>query len=87
MRFFLPHDLHADFGVAVPLSYRSPDNARRSPRFLFTLSSAFRLCPERGNARSLQRAAEVKENIQQTLDRFLRDSASSAFAQVDKDAR
>ncbi len=53
VRFFLPDDLHVDFGVAVPLSYRSPDNARRSPRFLFTLSSAFRLCPERGNARCL----------------------------------
>lgn len=48
VRFFLPHDLRADFGVAVPLSYRAPDNQRRSPRFLFTLSSAFRLCPERG---------------------------------------
>jgi hemolysin activation/secretion protein len=48
VRFFLPQDLTADFGVAVPLSYRAPDNERRSPRFLFTLSSAFRLCPERG---------------------------------------
>lgn len=48
VRFFLPEDLQADFGVAVPLSYRAPDNERRSPRFLFTLSSAFRLCPERG---------------------------------------
>ncbi|MGY0572733.1 ShlB/FhaC/HecB family hemolysin secretion/activation protein [Bradyrhizobium sp. RDM12] len=48
VRFFLPHDFQADFGIAVPLSYRSPDNERRSPRFLFTLSSAFRLCPERG---------------------------------------
>jgi hemolysin activation/secretion protein len=48
VRFFLSHDLQADFGVAVPLSYRAPDNERRSPRFLFTLSSAFRLCPERG---------------------------------------
>jgi hemolysin activation/secretion protein len=50
MRFFLPNDLQADFGVAVPLSYRAPDNSRRSPRFLFTLSSALRLCPERGRA-------------------------------------
>ena len=49
-RFFLWDDLQADFGVAVPLSYRAPDNTRRSPRFLFTLSSAFRLCPERGKA-------------------------------------
>lgn len=48
VRFFLPQDFQADFGVAVPLSYRAPDNERRSPRFLFTLSSAFRLCPERG---------------------------------------
>lgn len=48
VRFFLPHDLQADFGMAVPLSYRAPDNDRRSPRFLFTVSSAFRLCPERG---------------------------------------
>lgn len=47
VRFFLPDDFQADLGVAVPLSYRAPDNERRSPRFLFTLSSAFRLCPER----------------------------------------
>ncbi|MDA9478600.1 heme utilization protein [Bradyrhizobium sp. CCBAU 65884] len=50
VRFFLPEDIHADLGVAVPLSYRAPDNERRSPRFLFTLSSAFRLCPERGKS-------------------------------------
>jgi hypothetical protein len=48
VRFFLPQDFQTDFGVAVSLSYRSPDNKRRSPRFLFTLSSAFRLCPEGG---------------------------------------
>lgn len=53
VRFFLPHDLQADLGVAVPLSYRAPDNERRSPRFLFTLSSAFRVCPERGRAHCL----------------------------------
>lgn len=46
-RFFLWDDLQADLALAVPLSYRAPDNERRSPRFLFTLSSAFRLCPER----------------------------------------
>lgn len=50
VRFFLPNDLQADLGVAVPLSYRAPDNARRSPRLLLTLSSAFRLCPERGKS-------------------------------------
>ncbi|QDP21209.1 ShlB/FhaC/HecB family hemolysin secretion/activation protein [Bradyrhizobium cosmicum] len=48
VRFFLPDELQLGLGVAVPLSYRAPDNERRSPRFLFTLSSAFRLCPERG---------------------------------------
>lgn len=47
VRFFLPDDFQADLGVAVPLSYRASDNERRSARFLFTLSSAFRLCPER----------------------------------------
>lgn len=50
IRVFLPNDLQADFGVAAPLGYRAPDNSRRSPRFLFTLSSALRLCPERGRA-------------------------------------
>ena len=53
VRFFLWDDVQADFGAAVPLSYRAPDNERRSPRFLFTLSSAFRLCPERGRASCL----------------------------------
>ncbi|MGY4350290.1 hemolysin activation/secretion protein [Bradyrhizobium sp. GM7.3] len=48
VRFFLPDDFQADLGVAVPLSYRAPDNERRSPLFLFTLSSALRLCSERG---------------------------------------
>ncbi|WP_456745409.1 ShlB/FhaC/HecB family hemolysin secretion/activation protein [Bradyrhizobium sp. USDA 4354] len=50
VRFFLPYDLQADLGVAVPLSYRAPDNERRNPRLLLTLSSAFRVCPERGKA-------------------------------------
>ncbi len=53
VRLFLWDDVQADFGVAVPLSYRAPDNERRSARFLFTLSSAFRLCPERGKANCL----------------------------------
>ncbi|MCP3464891.1 ShlB/FhaC/HecB family hemolysin secretion/activation protein [Bradyrhizobium sp. CCGUVB23] len=50
IRLFLWDDLRADLAVAVPLSYRAPDNERRNARFLFTLSSAFRLCPERGKA-------------------------------------
>lgn len=47
IRLFFDGDLRADIGVGVPLSYRSPDNSSRSARFLFTLSNAFRLCPER----------------------------------------
>ncbi|MBR0712947.1 ShlB/FhaC/HecB family hemolysin secretion/activation protein [Bradyrhizobium liaoningense] len=53
VRLFLRDDLQADFGVAFPLSYRAPDNERRNPRFLFTLSSALRLYPERGKGHCL----------------------------------
>jgi hemolysin activation/secretion protein len=48
MRFFLWDGLQADLGVAFPLSYRALDNSTRSARLLFSLSSALRLCPERG---------------------------------------
>jgi hemolysin activation/secretion protein len=48
VRFFLWNDLLADIGVAVPLSYRAPDNQARSARLLFSLSSALKLCPARG---------------------------------------
>jgi hemolysin activation/secretion protein len=53
VRFFLRDDLRADIGVAFPLSYRSPDNELRSPRLLFSISNALKLCPERGQARCL----------------------------------
>lgn len=53
VRFFLSDDLRADIAVAVPLSYRAPDNTTRSARVLFSLSNAFRLCPERAQARCL----------------------------------
>ena len=46
VRFFLRDDLRADIGVAFPLSYRAPDNERRSARLLFSLSKALKLCPE-----------------------------------------
>jgi hemolysin activation/secretion protein len=46
VRFFLSSDLQADIAVAFPLSYRAPDNSSRSARLLFSLSSAFRACPE-----------------------------------------
>jgi hemolysin activation/secretion protein len=53
VRLFLGGDLRADLAVAFPLSYRAPDNSSRSARLLFSLSSAFRLCPERAQARCL----------------------------------
>ena len=40
-------DLQADIAVAFPLSYRAPDNSSRSARLLFSLSNAFKLCPQR----------------------------------------
>jgi hemolysin activation/secretion protein len=53
VRLFLGGDLRADIGVAVPLSYRAPDNSSRSARLLFTLSNSFKLCPERAQANCL----------------------------------
>jgi len=53
LRVFLRDDLRADIGVAFPLSYRAPDNERRSARLLFSLSSALKLYPERSPARCL----------------------------------
>jgi hemolysin activation/secretion protein len=51
VRLFLGGDLQADLGVAIPLGYRAFDNWERHPRFLFTLSNALKLCPERAGAR------------------------------------
>jgi len=53
VRFFLGGDLRADIAVAFPLSYRAPDNSSRSARLLFSLSNAFKLCPERAQTRCL----------------------------------
>jgi hemolysin activation/secretion protein len=53
IRFFLWDDLQADIGVAFPLTYSAPDNQRRRARLLFSLSNALKLCPERGQGRSL----------------------------------
>jgi hemolysin activation/secretion protein len=53
VRLFMWDDLRADIGVAFPLSYRAPDNERRSARLLFSLSNTLKLCPERGQARCL----------------------------------
>jgi hemolysin secretion/activation protein ShlB/FhaC/HecB len=46
-------DWQADIGVAAPLSYRAPDNSSRRARLLFSLSSAFKLCPVRPQTRCL----------------------------------
>jgi hemolysin activation/secretion protein len=53
IRLFLFDDLQADIGVAVPLSYRAPDNSSRTARFLFSFSSALKLCPVRPQTRCL----------------------------------
>jgi hemolysin activation/secretion protein len=53
VRFYLGGDLQADIAVAFPLSYRAPDNTSRSARLLFSLSNAFKLCPERALTRCL----------------------------------
>jgi hypothetical protein len=53
VRMFLWDDWQADIGVAVPMSYRAPDNSSRSARLLFSLSSAFKLCPARATTRCL----------------------------------
>ena len=49
IRFFLANNLQADLGVAVPLSYRAPDNPGRDVRVLFSLTSALELCPSRAS--------------------------------------
>jgi hemolysin activation/secretion protein len=46
VRLDLGGELQAGIAVAVPLSYRAPDNETRSARLLFSLSNGFRLCPE-----------------------------------------
>jgi hemolysin activation/secretion protein len=53
VRFFFGDDLQADIAVAFPLSYRAPENSERSAQLLFSVSKAFRLCPERGQGRCL----------------------------------
>jgi hemolysin activation/secretion protein len=53
VRLFLFDDWQADIGVAAPLGYRAPDNSSRTARLLFSLSSAFKLCPARPSTRCL----------------------------------
>jgi hemolysin activation/secretion protein len=53
VRFNFVNDLRADLSVAFPLSYRAPDNDTRSARFLLSLSTALKLCPQRGQGSCL----------------------------------
>jgi hemolysin activation/secretion protein len=47
VRLYLRDQLEAGFAVAKPLSYASPTNPDRDWRFLFSLTSTFKLCPGR----------------------------------------
>jgi hemolysin activation/secretion protein len=53
VRFFLTDSLQADIGLAVPLTYRAPDNPGGGALVLFSLSSALKLCPARPQSRCL----------------------------------
>jgi hemolysin activation/secretion protein len=53
VRFFLTNNTQADLLVAVPLSYRVPDNPGRDVRVLFSLTSALELCPTRASTHCL----------------------------------
>jgi hemolysin activation/secretion protein len=53
VRWFLSNNTQADLAVAVPLSYRAPDNPARDVRVLFSLTSALELCPARASTRCL----------------------------------
>ena len=53
VRWFLSNNTQADLAVAVPLSYRAPDNPARDVRVLFSLTSALELCPTRASTRCL----------------------------------
>ena len=51
LRFFFGNNTQADLGIAVPLSYRAPDNPGRDVRVLLSLTSALELCPTRASTR------------------------------------
>jgi hemolysin activation/secretion protein len=53
VRFFLTNNTQADLSVAVPLSYRAPDNPGRDVRVLFSLTTALEFCPARASTRCL----------------------------------
>jgi hemolysin activation/secretion protein len=53
VRWFLSNNTQADLAVAVPLSYRAPDNPARDVRVLFSLTTALELCPAKASTRCL----------------------------------
>ena len=53
VRLFLANNTQADLSVAVPLSYRAPDNPARDVRVLFSLTTALELCPVKASNRCL----------------------------------
>ena len=53
VRFFLINNTQADLAVAMPLSYRVPDNPGRDVRVLFSLTSALELCPTKASTHCL----------------------------------
>jgi hypothetical protein len=53
VRWFLSNNTQADLAVAVPLSYRAPDNPARDVRVLFSLTSALELCSTKASTRCL----------------------------------
>jgi hypothetical protein len=46
VRLHLPGELETDAGIAIPLDHRAPDNESNHPHIYFSLSKAFKLCPE-----------------------------------------
>jgi hemolysin activation/secretion protein len=53
IRFFLINNTQADLSVAVPLSYRAPDNSARDVRVLFSLTTAVEFGLGRTSVRGL----------------------------------
>ena len=51
IRLHFAGDLEADFGLAFPLTYRSPTNRDFDPRLYFLVSKAFKFCPDRNRTR------------------------------------
>jgi hemolysin activation/secretion protein len=51
VRLYFADAFQADISVGVPLDYRSPYNVNRDPRYLFSVSKSFDLCPDRTEMR------------------------------------